>query len=286
MVHALYTKKEIPLNEVRLFLPAIVASVLIVLAISSSPAIYSQGTASPTGSTLSKDEQELWNEINQARAHPDVYASYLEKLKPLFAGKVYKGTLETQEGWAAVEDAIAFLRTLKPQSPFTMSQGLCKAAAAHMRDQGSSGTTGHKSTGSGLMIEDRLKPFGTWQGGIGENLSYGNDSARERVLTWLIDDGFATRGHRKRVMSADYRVAGLSCGKHPQYEKMCVLTLAGGFTDAVAVKSVETPTPVNESPPNHPESDRGITNSNSSSAKTNPDPKTTKTGTTVKSPKR
>jgi hypothetical protein len=133
------------------------------------------------------------------------------------------------------------------------------------------------------MIEDRVKPFGTWQGGIGENLSYGNDSARERVLTWLIDDGFATRGHRKRVMSADYRVAGLSCGKHPQFEKMCVLTLAGGFTDAVAAKSVGTSTP---KPVNHPESDRGTTNSNSSSPKMNTDPRTKKTGTTVKEPKR
>lgn len=275
MVRALSPRKGVPRSEVRLCLLAILASVVIVVAISSSPAIHSQGQASPTGSTLSKDEQDLWNEINQARVHPDVYASYLEKLKPFFAGNVYKGTLNTQEGWAAVEDAIAFLRTLKPQGPFTMSQGLCKAAAAHIQDQGSSGKTGHKSTGSGLLIEDRVKPFGTWQGGIGENLSYGNDSARERVLTWLIDDGFATRGHRKRVMSAEYRVAGLSCGKHPEFEKMCVLTLAGGFTDTVTGKSVETPTPkpVNQSQSNHPESDRGTTNSN-------------RTGTTVKPPKR
>lgn len=229
--------------KLRLLLLSILSSLVIVVATSNSPTIHSQGMPDSTGSKLSKYEQNLFNEINEARAHPDIYASYLEKLKPLFAGKVYKGTLETQEGWAAVEDAIAFLRTLKPQGPFTMSQGLCKAATAHMQEQGSSGATGHKSTGSGLMIEDRVKPFGTWQGGIGEVLSYGNDPARERVLTWLIDDGFATRGHRKRVMSADYRVAGLSCGKHPEYEMMCVLTLAGGFTDAVAGKSIATPTP-------------------------------------------
>jgi uncharacterized protein YkwD len=228
--------------KVRLCVLAILASLAIVATISSSPAIHSQGRTKPTESTLSKDEQELWNEINDARAHPDVYVSYLQKLKPLFAGKVYKGTLETQEGWAAVEDAIAFLRTLKPQGPFALSQGLCKAAATHIQDQSRSGATGHKSTSSGLMIEDRVKPFGTWQGGIGENLSYGNDSARERLLTWLIDDGFATRGHRKRVMSADYRVAGLSCGKHPGYEGMCVLTLAGSFTESSPQSRRQTPT--------------------------------------------
>ena len=197
---------------------------------------YSQASKSPSpANTLSQAEQDLMNEINQARANPQVYASYLEKLKPLFTGKVYKsenGPLNTEEGWSAVDDAIAFLRKAKPQGALSTSQGLCLAALAHVKDQSQSGATGHK--GNGGMIEDRVKPFGNWQGDIGENLSYGNESARERLLTWLIDDGFSSRGHRKRVMSSDYRVAGLSCGPHPEYGTMCVLDLAGGFQELKA----------------------------------------------------
>jgi uncharacterized protein YkwD len=227
--------------KVRVFLLSILCSLSIVIAISNSLPTHSQSKAAsagkaPSTNALSKEEQDLFNEINQVRAHPELYVSYLQKMKPLFVGKVYRKTLETQEGWAAVEDAIAYLGTLQPQTPFTMSQGLSKAAAAHMHDQ-ASGATGHKTAGSGWMIEDRVKPFGTWEGSIGENLTYGRESARERVLTWLIDDGFATRGHRKRIMSADYRVAGLSCGKHSEYERMCVLTLAGGFVDSIAVQT-------------------------------------------------
>jgi hypothetical protein len=89
---------------------------------------------------------------------------------------------------------------------------------------------GHKGSDS-TFIEQRVKPYGTWQGGIGENISYGNDSARERILTWLIDDGFPSRGHRRRLLSNDYSVAGISCGSHPEFSAICVLTLAGGFTD-------------------------------------------------------
>jgi len=222
--------------KVRLFLLLILCSLWIVVAISNSQRTHSQGKTASAGKALSKEEQDLFNEINQVRAHPELYVTYLKKMRPLFVGKVYKKTLETQEGWAAVEDAIAYLLTLKAQSPFTMSQGLNKAAAAHIKDQGKSGSTGHMTTRSGAMIEDRVKPFGTWEGTIGENLTYGRESARERVLTWLIDDGFATRGHRKRVMSADYLVAGLSCGKHPEYEKMCCLTLAGGFVDSMVAQ--------------------------------------------------
>src|ERR1041385_9050142 len=68
--------------------------------------------------TLSQAEQDLLSEINKARAEPQVYAGYLEKLKPLFKGKVYtaegqESGLETQEGWDAVDDAIKFLRAAK-----------------------------------------------------------------------------------------------------------------------------------------------------------------------------
>lgn len=247
--------------KVRLFLLSILYSLVVVVPTSNSPRSHAQSKAHPTANAFSKHEQELFEEINQARAHPDLYAAYLEKLKPFFVDKVYKGTLKTQEGWAAVEDAITFLRTLKPQGPFTISQGLNMAAAAHIKDQGGSGNTGHKTTGSGALIEERVKPFGNWQGGIGENLSYGDESARETVLTWLIDDGFASRGHRKRLMSADYRVAGLSCGKHPQWEMMCCLTLAGSFMDSVAAKPASS------------NSNSGASNSNKAKATTTKRPK-------------
>ncbi|SRR6266404_6147631 len=201
---------------------------------------HSQTKKVSTATGLSQAEQDLLTEINQARANPGAYASYLENLKPFFKGKAYQPTgrlaLTTQEGWAAVDDAIQFLRATKPLGPLGTSTGLSLSALAHVRDQSGSGGTGHKGTDNSL-IEQRVKPFGTWQGAIGENLTYGNDSARERVLTWLIDDGFATRGHRKRLLSSDYKVAGLSCGPHPEFGAMCCLTLAGGFTDLQPPKS-------------------------------------------------
>jgi len=188
---------------------------------------------------LSSAEQDVLNEINQARLHPAEYASNLEGLKPFFKGKEYspqgQAALSTTEGWDAVEDAIRFLRATQPQSPLTLSHGLCLAALAHVKDQSGTGATGHKGLDNGL-IEQRVRAFGTWQGGIGENLSYGSESARERVMTWLIDDGFASRGHRKRLLSGDYKVAGLSCGPHPEFGTMCVITLAGGFSDIDSAK--------------------------------------------------
>src|SRR5437870_7436032 len=113
-----------------------------------------------SGGKLSQPEQDLLNEINQARAHPEVYASYLEKLRPLFNGKEYKASerevFTTQEGWSAVDEAIKFLRVAKPIGPLSASQGLCLAALAHVKDQSSTGATGHQSADS-TFIEQRVK---------------------------------------------------------------------------------------------------------------------------------
>src|SRR5260370_25403571 len=220
-------------------LPLLSLCMLAIVLFDGSDRTSSQTNQLAAAGGLSTAEGDLLSEINSARAHPGEYAGYLEKLKPLFDGKVYSPSGQeayaTQEGWSAVEEAMKFLRTAKPQGPLNMSSGLCLAAATHLKDQSATGATGHKGADS-AFIEERVKPFGNWEGGIGENLTYGNESARERILTWLIDDGFASRGHRNRLMSENYRVAGVSCGPHPEFGSMCVLTLAGGFSDLKTAK--------------------------------------------------
>lgn len=204
---------------------------------------HTQTNKTPASDGMSHDERELLNEINQVRAHPQQYIAYLERLKPFFNGKQYKTaiiTVMTDEGWSAVEEAIEFLRSAKPVPPLTGSSGLRQAALSHIKDQSVTGNTGHKGNDNSF-IEQRVKPYGTWQGGIGENLTYGNESARERLLTWLIDDGFASRGHRRRLMSPEYKVAGVCCGPHPQFNSMCAITLAGGFTELQPTKTSATP---------------------------------------------
>jgi uncharacterized protein YkwD len=218
----------------------------VILSFSRSDRGQSPTTPKAVNDGLSQDERDLLNEINQARANPRQYASYLEGLKPRFHGKQYQPSNEdsftTQEGWSAVEDAIKFLRAATPLGPLSMSHGLCLAASSHVKDQSGTGATGHKGNDSSF-IEQRVKPFGSWQGGIGENLTYGNESARERILTWLIDDGFPGRGHRVRLMSSDYKVAGVCCGPHPEFKSMCVITLAGGFVDSQPSKPGTSPQP-------------------------------------------
>ncbi len=220
--------------------------IALVLGNSRSANAQTKSSAATGTNPLSAPERDLLGEINDARAHPQIYASYLEKLKPMFSGKEYRRTgqpaLVTEEGWSAVEDAIKFLQTVKPLPPLHFSQGLYLAAQSHVKDQSASGKTGHQGSDS-TLIEQRVKPYGSWQGHIGENITYGDDSARERILMWLIDDGVPSRGHRRRLLSSDFNVAGISCGAHPEFSAMCVLTLAGGFTDVASNSSATSSQP-------------------------------------------
>jgi uncharacterized protein YkwD len=182
-------------------------------------------------------EQEVLKEINLARTRPAEYAAYLEQLRPYFNGKEYRRpgmpALMTQEGTQALDEAIGALRAARPAPSLSLSQGMCSGARELVKEQAGTDMTGHRGS-DGSFCEQRTQRFGTWKEPIGENLTYGNDTARERVLALLIDDGVANRGHRKRLLDASFRVAGVACGDH-KLGAMCVITLAGGFTDGAAV---------------------------------------------------
>ena len=225
--------------------PALVlslAALALLFALAQRPPAASarQLAASKTAATDAL-EQEVLTEINLARTRPAEYATYLEQLRPYFRGKEYRrpgrAGIMTEEGARSLEEAISFLRAAKPVPPLALSRGMCSGARELVRGQSGSDVTGHKGS-DGSFCEQRAQRFGSWNAPIGENLSYGDDTARERVLTLLIDDGFSSRGHRNRLFDAAFKVAGVACGGH-KLGAMCVITLAGGFNDGAAARSAQ-----------------------------------------------
>ncbi|HWS56584.1 MAG TPA: CAP domain-containing protein [Pyrinomonadaceae bacterium] len=181
-------------------------------------------------------EQDLAREINLARTRPAEYAAYVEQLRPLFSGRELRRpgrpAFITEEGVGALDEAARALRSAKPVGALEVSEGMCSGAKALAAEQAASGATGHKGA-DGSFCEQRVGRFGEWAAPIGENLSYGDETARERVIALLIDDGFANRGHRTRLLSPTFKVVGVACGGH-KLGAVCVITLAGGFTQKPA----------------------------------------------------
>jgi len=183
---------------------------------------------------LSSLEKEVAVELNTARSHPKQYATYLEDFKRFYAGRyIYiagQTQITTQEGAAAVDEAIKFLRFCEPLPPLKISRGLSLAAQAHAKDQGLSGLTGHQGSDMS-MPDERMNRFGSLMGTFGENIEYGNILARQIVMQLIIDDGVPERGHRENIFNGSFHLMGISCGPHHAFGKICVIDFADKFEE-------------------------------------------------------
>ena len=183
---------------------------------------------------LSPLEKAVISEINMARTNPTSYASFLQEWKWYYDGRLLKIPGEriilTKEGATAVNEAMSFTRSMNPVCRLSPSKGMSLGAKDHVKDQGSSGSIGHRGR-DGSQPWDRVNRYGTWEKSIGENISYGSDKARNIVMGLIIDDGVSGRGHRKNIFNPDFRVIGVACGHHGTYGTVCVITFAGGYNE-------------------------------------------------------
>jgi uncharacterized protein YkwD len=188
----------------------------------------------PQVDTFSIVEQEIIDEMNLARQNPSAYVGHLEKLKSYYHGDLLKipgkTPVRTHEGIKAVDEAIRFLKSAKPAPLLKPSTGLSRAARDHVLDQGQSGKTGHIGR-DGSKPYERIERYGKWEGLSGENIAYGDDTARMIVMQLIIDDGVPDRGHRENIFNPEFRYTGVAAGSHPVYRTMCVINYAGKFVE-------------------------------------------------------
>ena len=182
---------------------------------------------------LSDVEKDVILEMNKVRANPKQYAElYIKPMLNNFDGLIYKEVgkidLRTVEGKAAVEECIETLSKAVTVGALIPELGLSKAGKDHCNDQGPSGATGHTGLDGSSML-NRIKRHGAGYSAAGENISFGNNVARDIVLQLLIDDGVLSRGHLKNIMDKDFTQTGVAIGTHATYRHMCVIVYANGY---------------------------------------------------------
>jgi len=177
-------------------------------------------------------ERAVVQEMSDVRIRPKAYAKYLRELRDAFEGTLWQRPgrvpLRTEEGVAALDEAIAFLETARPVGPLRFNEGLALAARRHAQDLGPRGALEHVGS-DGSKLSDRLNRLGVWHGLVAENISTGEPEARQVVIQLLVDDGVPSRGHRRNLFNPDLHQAGAGSAPHRDYRVVTVVDYADGF---------------------------------------------------------
>jgi HSP20 family molecular chaperone IbpA len=87
-----------------------------------------------------------------------------------------------------------------------------------------------------------------------QNVALGNLSPRDIVISWIVDDGNATKQHRDCLFDAANSVVGISSGPHMRFARVTVVATAGSYREASAAAAQEgTVAAVQVIPPDAPE---------------------------------
>ena len=174
--------------------------------------------------------KEVYEFLNQVRQNPQSIVPELQKMKKHYKDKEYRNPafnyyIMTEEGVAAVDDAIKYLESSYPQQTLERHEGLEEAARELVDHLGPEGMTNAKDPA--MAIEKRVKQKINEPGAIAENLSFGWPNAREIVIQMIVDDGVPSRGHRSNIMSGNFEKVGVAIGKHKTFQCVCALEFWG-----------------------------------------------------------
>lgn len=189
----------------------------------------------PAPERASAFERAVVQEMSDARVNPRRYAGHLRAYRDCFEGTLWKRPdrvpLRTEEGLAALDEAIAFLLAARPLGPLRFNEGLAQAARLHARDIGPRGGLEHVGS-DGANLSARLNRLGTWHSRIAENIATYEDDPREVVIQLLVDDGVPNRGHRHTIFDPELHQAGAGSAPHKTYRKVIVVDYADGFLES------------------------------------------------------
>ena len=142
-----------------------------------------------------------------------------------FKDKLYHHPSEdailTHEGADAIEDAMQYLKIMKPLPPLKYSEEISKACRDHISDIGPKGLTTHEGSDRS-NITDRIEKYCEWDGIVAENLDFGFRIGENVVMNMIIDDGVKEKNQRKNIFNKEFNYIGVGAGPHKIYG-ICVV---------------------------------------------------------------
>lgn len=200
---------------------------------------------------FTKLSNHVFEVLNKLRTDPRSFIPELTTMKTHFKSNEYRNpsldySVWTEEGVAAVEDAIQFLLKASGANRLERDPAL-DSSAQKLIDL--IGPMGYDSHGEGKdSMEERVKAAKGDNSCIAENISLGWGIASEIVLQLLIDDGAKQRPNRLNLFSNKFTNIGIAAGQHKSHSYACVLDFWGKKQSSASFDKYEIDK--NEWPPN------------------------------------
>ncbi len=178
--------------------------------------------------------RNIFNLINKYRANPRELARHLERLKKYLdkntniLSEPDKIQIQMVEGENVFNEAINFLKNLRPLEPLQWDDCLAQSAQDHVDDIGPKGLLLYQSS-DGTEPEDRITKYGNYIENLGENIDFGPNDEIGVIVSLTLDDGEEERPHRDNLFKNEYKKIGIACGPHQTEFQMCVMDLAYDF---------------------------------------------------------
>ena len=124
---------------------------------------------------FNKLKEQILVEHNLIRQNPRNYIPIVEAQMKLIKDKIlYRPgeiPIETNEGTAAYEEAISFLKKQRPIESLTYDERLSRACQDHAEDLGEKGLVSHDSS-NGKTLSERIEKYCEWENCCAENLDF------------------------------------------------------------------------------------------------------------------
>jgi hypothetical protein len=177
----------------------------------------------------SRFEEHVLKELNRLRIDPPAFSDEIADTRSRFDGRILRGRdgdeidIMTNEGVAAVTEAVRVLRRSSAVAPTEPSDFLARVARTLVQEQSGAGAVGHISRGRGPGERSLALGGGRY---LSEVITYGHSDPASVIEQFVVDDGVPDRGHRKKILAGEFRYAGAACGSHRVHRVMCVIILS------------------------------------------------------------
>ncbi len=173
--------------------------------------------------------RQLVDEINRVRENPKSYIDRLEKYKRYFDKDRLKlpnlnYVIMTQEGAAAYDDCIKFLRTAESSSRLTPSKGLTGIADELLKI-----FIKDRSKYSSIDIQNIISKYGSFSGSFNRIAQCGGTTPEDIVINLLVCDGDKNRRQRESILSKTPARIGVATGEQNEYGRVSFIVLATSF---------------------------------------------------------